>query len=732
MSLKVGELFGELRLDSGHFDRGLGKAKSSLGGMQTALKAGVLAGAAAGLALGGIALKIGSDFNEAFNTIKVGTGATGDALDGLKDDFRAVARSVPQDVGTVAGVIADLNTRLDLTGPALQQASREFLDFARVNKVDVAGAVRDVTRLMNALGIEADDASLLMDKLTKAGQLSGIGVDRLTQLVTEAGPAFEELGFDLDRSIALFAQMEKVGARPEELLSSMNLALNTLAREGFTNAEDAFAEYMRRIEEAPDILQATTIANELFGARAGSKIAADLREGVFAVDEWMDAIANAGGTMDGLAEDTLTLRERLGRLRNTLLVAVEPTVTKVFKAVEDAIQRVEPHALRLGALLEEWLPVAFAMVGEAVERVRQEIDNAQPFLDMMRLGFETIFEAAVDLGRWLMENEKVLIGVVAAVGLAIAVAFGPVSAAVLAIVGIVALVGFLRQNFADEFGRVQQIVGSVVAAVSSVIQTVFGALRAFWIRWGDDIREFASKTFEQIAAIVRSALDLIDGVIRFVLMAIRAFWDNWGDTILAAVRVTWEAIKDLTGVAWNLIKDAIDAILTVIRGVLEVFAGLFTGDWRRMWDGAKEILRGTTNGMIAILNGLIGAAEAVVNAIGNAFNSIPPISIPGWVPGIGGNSFGLPNIPRATLPRIPSLGVGGIIPGSPGEPVLMIGHGGEEVRRREDVGGTSTTIVHAHINAPNYIGPESSLAEPVKRLLVQFQRTGVIADGVVQ
>jgi hypothetical protein len=40
-------------------------------------------------------LKLGTDFDEAFDKIRVGTGATGAALDDLKDDFKAVYSAVP-------------------------------------------------------------------------------------------------------------------------------------------------------------------------------------------------------------------------------------------------------------------------------------------------------------------------------------------------------------------------------------------------------------------------------------------------------------------------------------------------------------------------------------------------------------------------------------------------------------------------------------------------------------
>ena len=68
------------------------------------------------------------EMDKAFGIIQTGTGASGEALEGLKDDFKALNGSVVADGTEIATVIADLNTRLGLTGETLQKAARAALD----------------------------------------------------------------------------------------------------------------------------------------------------------------------------------------------------------------------------------------------------------------------------------------------------------------------------------------------------------------------------------------------------------------------------------------------------------------------------------------------------------------------------------------------------------------------------------------------------------------------------
>ena len=298
--------------------KGLGERVEGVG--KTLTKTLTPAAGAAALAF----RKAAGDWNRGTNEIIAGTGATGDALDDLQGSMRRVATQVPQDFGQVGTVIAELNTRLGVTGPELEEVSKRVLDFARVSNQDGGRAAADLGRLMNALEIDVGDAASVMDKLIFASQESGIQVDRLTGFIVEAGPAFEEMGFDLDRTIALFSEFERAGARPEELLGSLNIVLTRLAREGFTDAEEAFGELLRRIQDAPDLLSAVDIAADAFGARVGGKVAEDIRAGRFEVDDFVASLQGAEGRLEDTADAMLTMDDRLAMLRDRAIGVVGP------------------------------------------------------------------------------------------------------------------------------------------------------------------------------------------------------------------------------------------------------------------------------------------------------------------------------------------------------------------------------------------------------------------------
>ena len=283
--------------------------------------------------------EMANEFSNTSSIIAKSSGATGAALGDLHRSAMNVFAGVPESADTVANTMAALNTATDLTGKALEDLTGLTLAYARVNNVDAATSANTLGRLMNALDMDAGQLSVTMDQLTKASQMSGIGVDSLANYIIQAGPSFEEMGFSVERSIALFSSFHKAGAEPRELLSSLNILLNRMAQDGATNAEEAFNMLLDSIKDAPDILSATTIASEAFGARVGAKVADDIRAGRFEIDEWVEAIGNADGTLATTANAAATLEERWTSASNQMSVAfssvLSPAITTVSGGLAD-------------------------------------------------------------------------------------------------------------------------------------------------------------------------------------------------------------------------------------------------------------------------------------------------------------------------------------------------------------------------------------------------------------
>lgn len=285
-------------------------------------------------------------------------GATGETLDKLEESARRVANTVPQSFGEVGTAISELNMRMGLTGDVLEETTKLSLDFARIHSLDVSQAIGGMGRLFNSLYIDASEIPIVLDKITYACQTTGINAERLMDNIVQAGIAFQELGFGLDETIVLFSQFEKYGARPEEIISSLGIALNTLADKGIKNASEGFAYYINQIKEAPDVLESLTIANELFGRRVGSKIADDIRAGRFEVEEFVRALQEAEGILKRTAEEGKTTADKFNILKNNIVNVIAPISDRLIVILDKTLTKMSGTIQKIGDWVqanEKWV-----------------------------------------------------------------------------------------------------------------------------------------------------------------------------------------------------------------------------------------------------------------------------------------------------------------------------------------------------------------------------------------
>lgn len=99
----------------------------------------------------------------------------------------------------------------------------------------------------------------------------------------------------------------------------------------------------------------------------------------------------------------------------------------------------------------------------------------------------------------------------------------------------------------------------------------------------------------------------------------------------------------------------------IVDGFVKLVKDLINGDFEAAWEDAKQIVKGFANLGIDIFEGLVKAAAKAVNKIIDAINSIN-VTIPDWVPGIGGKSFS-PNLKKiSTEWSLPRFAQGAVIP----------------------------------------------------------------------
>ncbi len=298
-------------------------------------------------AAGAVLLKIGTDFDDAYDKIRIGSGATGEALEGLKEDFKEVAKDSASSFDDISSAIADYNTRLGLTGKPLQELSKQITNVSRITETDLNTNITQSAKLFNNWQIATEKQSKTLDLMFVASQQTGIGIDRLMTSVTEYGPILRGMGYDLESATALIAGFDKAGVNVQETLATMKIAMRNLAKEGFTDPQEALSMYIEKIENAGSSIEATRIAAELFGSRGGAVMGAAIREGRLELDDLIESLKTSKETINAVAEETDDWKENLTKLKNEAMIQLEPIANKVFDSLGRAVEGISPKIKEL-------------------------------------------------------------------------------------------------------------------------------------------------------------------------------------------------------------------------------------------------------------------------------------------------------------------------------------------------------------------------------------------------
>lgn len=537
---------------AGSIDPSLGKAIESAQKKISGLNVKALA---VGAAVGGIAVAtgkavveagkylkdLGSQFDEAADTIRIGTGATGDALDGLLDDFDEVYKSVPTTMEDASKAIADYNTRLGLTGPQLQEISKQALQVSDMLGDDLGGVIEESSQAFQQWNIDADNMGGAMDYIFKVSQSTGMGFTDLMSNMQKFGPQLQEMGYSFERASALMGQLDKAGVNTEEVLSAMKKSVGALAKEGIS-ASDGLAMYYEQIKNAGTAAEAASIASEIFGTKAGSTMAAAIRDGTLAVGDLTESLLENGETIAGAAEDTYDFAERLQIMKQGLEVALKPMANTVFDG------------------LNKFMPVLQKLMEQIVPVISDAVEAAAPFVEEFLMGAADALEDVLPLISQLAAD---LLPILTQL---MSTLLPPLLSLVQTLLPpLMQIVGAILPPIASLLSTILPMITQIVSAVLPVLVQIISALLPV-------ITPLLEVALQIVNDVIMPLLPPLMQIVQALLLPLVSLL-NLVMPILSPLLALLQPIASVLGT----IADVIAKIVSFGSGVISKIAGLFGG-----------------------------------------------------------------------------------------------------------------------------------------------------------
>ena len=195
-----------------------------------------------------------------------------------------------------------------------------------------------------------------------------------------------------------------------------------------------------------------------------------------------------------------------------------------------------------------------------------------------------------------------------------------------------------------------------------------------------DVINIIIETLNDFILMLQEHSEQINNIIMFVLKALE----------LAKIAVQTR-IQFFIGILKPFLKTVVNIaghIIDALSGVIDFLTGVFTGNWEKAWEGIKEVFRGIWNVIIDLLEGFINMIIGGLNKIN--------VSVPDWVPEIGGKSFGF-NLEPISIPR---LATGTVVPRQSKEFAAILG----DNNRETEVVSPLSTMKQAMIEALSEYG----------------------------
>lgn len=552
---------------------------------------------------------------EAFTYMAMAGWKTKDMLQGI-DGIMALAAADGLDLATTSDIVTDALTAFGLSA----SDSGHFADVlakaasnANTNVALLGESFKYVAPVAGALGYSAEDTAIALGLMANAGIKGSQGgtalrssLSRLIKPTDDAAALMEKYGLSMTNADGSMKSLGEV----------MNMLRDKLG--GLTEAEQAQVAAQIFGQEAMSGMLAIINASDSDYAKLTNAI----YNADGAAQQMADTMLNnLSGQLTLLKSALEGLAIQFGEILMPRIKQFVSWLQNLTQKLQELTPEQKEQIVKWAAIVAAIGPVLIILgkLTSSVGSIITTFGKIPGAISKVQTGFTALSTKLINVkeGFVLAKNGMTALGAQASpLGAALAGVTGPMIAIVAAITLVVAAFVSLWKTNEEFRNKMTAIWDGIKSKFESFVQGIvdrlnalgfdfenFGeVVKAIWNGFCSLLAPIFEGAFNQVSVILGSVLDALTGILDVFIGIFTGNWDQ-----------AWQGVKEIFGAVWDLIKGTFESWTIAFKGIADTVLGWFGTTWNETWTNVKQFFVDIWNGITTFFSNVIDSIKKAVS-----------------------------------------------------------------------------------------------------------------------
>lgn len=602
-------------------------------------------------------IKLGMEFDKTMSRVGAVSNASAEDLEKL----RLGARNLGKSTVFSASQAAEGMTYLAMAGfksEDILKAMPGMLNLAAAGQVDLANASDIAASMLNGFGLEASQINRVADTMVNTFANSSTDLQGLGETMKYVAPVAKSMGVDLETVAAMAGKLGDNAIRGSQAGTAMRAVFTRLVAPATEGQKALYAlgvsvkDAQGNVRAMPDVLKDIGTALKKLPQAAQAAIKKD----IFG----QEAMSAAGILMENAVDGTLQkMIDKVKEVGSAERVAKKQTdnLAGDLSVLNSAF---EENQLIISDVLTSSLRPFVQILTIAITKVGAFMDKHQTLFKYISYGIGTVGALIASFAAFNM-----VVGAGGYILMSAVTGYYRLWQVIIFVSGGISKLSLLTKQYAlILLNTSKTLISKFVVAIKATALALGNLAKSILFLAKTAITTLITGLRVLFTFMLTNPIGILITAIGALIAIGVVLYKNW-DVIKEKASALWSWFSEKCPWLANVFTSAFNGIVENVSSawnrikyhftqVIDFVKNIFAGEWGAAWENVKNIFANIFGGLVGLAKQPINAIISLINKAFSAIGSVS-VSIPDWVPGMGGQNFGF------EMPQIPMLANGGVV-----------------------------------------------------------------------